>query len=111
MMLRVGEYPISWGSQPIFGCHLLHKLIHIILCPQENLPTTHQVSENFQLKLTVRENVGSCIGVSAGASRGAGARAAKLYFPEFLNSDIDGKYIDLYRTLYHSIPVLSHPLN
>ena len=42
----------------------------------------------------MRENVGSCIGVSAGASRGAGARAAKLYFPEFLNSDIDGKYID-----------------
>ena len=32
----------------------------------------------------MRENVGSCIGVSAGASRGAGARAAKLYFPEFL---------------------------
>ena len=71
--------------QPFFGCHLLHKLIYIFFCQQENLPTTHKVSENFQLKLTVRENVGSCIGVSAGA----GARAAKLYFPEFLNFDID----------------------
>ena len=64
---------------------LSQAYLYIFFCQQENLPTTHKVSENFQLKLTVRENVGSCIGVSAGA----GARAAKLYFPEFLNFDID----------------------